>query len=64
MDIKEILALTPSERILLMEQLWDSLDPKEVKISKAQKAELDLRLDKLENTQFFTWEAVKRQLTK
>lgn len=44
---KDILSLSVPERILLVEDIWDSIAeiPDEVLLSEAQKQELDLRLD-------------------
>ncbi|MBI2354205.1 MAG: addiction module protein [Deltaproteobacteria bacterium] len=44
---KDILSLSVSERILLVEDIWDSIAeiPEEVPLSAAQKQELELRLD-------------------
>jgi putative addiction module component (TIGR02574 family) len=46
----DIAALTPEERLALLEQLWDSLAsrPEAVPLTYAQRAELDRRLDELE----------------
>lgn len=46
----DIAALTPEERLRLLEQLWDSLaaTPEAVPLTEAQRAELDRRLDDLE----------------
>jgi putative addiction module component (TIGR02574 family) len=46
----DIAALTPEERLSLLEQLWNSLaaTPEAVPLTKSQRAELDRRLDDLE----------------
>jgi len=46
----DIAALSPDERLSLLEQLWDSLarEPEAVPLTQAQRAELDRRLDDLE----------------
>jgi putative addiction module component (TIGR02574 family) len=46
----DIAALTPEERLSLLEELWDSLaaTPEAVSLTDAQRAELDRRLDDLE----------------
>ena len=46
----DITALTPEERLSLLEQLWDSLAarPEAVPLTQAQHEELDRRLDDLE----------------
>lgn len=43
----EILKLSVSERILLVEDIWDSIAeaPDEISLTKAQEQELDARLD-------------------
>ena len=62
----EIGRLSPTERLTLISQLWDSLDPKEVPLSEAQKNELDSRLASLEQdrSQAVTWAALKAELEK
>jgi putative addiction module component (TIGR02574 family) len=46
----DITKLTPAERLQLVEELWDSLcdAPEAVPLTEAQRAELDRRLDDLE----------------
>ena len=46
----DITALTPEERLDLLEQLWESLTPtpEDVPLTDAQRAELDRRLDDLD----------------
>jgi len=46
----DIAALTPEERLSLLEELWDSLvaTPDAVPLTDAQRAELDRRLDELD----------------
>jgi putative addiction module component (TIGR02574 family) len=46
----DIAALTPEERLSLLEQLWDSLiaTPEAIPLTEAQRDELDRRLDDLE----------------
>lgn len=48
----ELRALSPAERILLVEEIWDRIaaEPGNVPISDAHRAELDHRLDALEKT--------------
>ena len=45
-----LLALSPAERILLVEEIWDRIaaEPDLVPLSPAHRAELDRRLDALE----------------
>jgi putative addiction module component (TIGR02574 family) len=46
----DIAALTPEERLDLLEELWDSLAaaPEAIPLTEAQRDELDRRLDDLE----------------
>ena len=47
----DIEGLTPEERLVLLERLWESLAeyPEAVPLTDAQRAELDRRLDDLEH---------------
>jgi len=60
----ELNRLTPPERIELISQLWDSLEEAHLPLSAAQRAEVDQRLDSLEQDQRegITWEALKSEL--
>ena len=60
MSITEILDLSTAEKILLVEQIWDSLDSNELQITDAQKQELDRRIALDENGQmsWHTWSEV------
>ncbi len=59
-------SLTPAQRILLVEDLWDSLarDPSQVPVTDEQRAELDCRLAACEAdpTAGSTWDEVKQRL--
>jgi putative addiction module component (TIGR02574 family) len=44
----EIDRMTPSERLDLIEQLWDSLSNRDVPLSPAQETEIDRRLANLD----------------
>jgi putative addiction module component (TIGR02574 family) len=46
----ELRTLSPAERILLVEEIWDRIaaEPDSVPLSPAHRAELDRRLDELE----------------
>jgi putative addiction module component (TIGR02574 family) len=39
----DLLKLSPSERLLLAQDLWDSLNPEDIPLTDWQKAELDRR---------------------
>ncbi|MBI4580012.1 MAG: addiction module protein [Planctomycetes bacterium] len=45
--IAELLALSPAERVLLAEELWDSVaaSPDAIPVTDAQRRELDIRLE-------------------
>jgi putative addiction module component (TIGR02574 family) len=66
LDIREILKLSVSERIQLVEEIWDSIaaHPERLPVTGAQKAELDRRLaDYRANPgQGRTWEEVRDSL--
>ena len=65
-DLQEILKLSSSERILVIEKIWDSIDPKEIDVSESQKKELDQRLARYERgeTNFHSWASIKKDLRK
>lgn len=44
----ELVRLTPPERLALISQLWDSLEDEQVPLTASQRAELDRRLDTLD----------------
>lgn len=56
--------LSTSEKLLLVERLWDSLDKTTVALTDAQKLELDRRLEKHARGEgsYSTWEEVKQRL--
>lgn len=61
-----ISALSATERLRLIEKLWDSLcaDHAQIPVTDAQKAELDSRLDEIDagDTEGIPWEEVLRQI--
>jgi putative addiction module component (TIGR02574 family) len=60
----DVAALTPEERLELIEKLWDSLEETHVPLSSQQQSELTRRLDdmaKNPNDQV-TWEEVQRRV--
>lgn len=65
-DIKEILRLSVSERIQLVEEIWDSIasHPASLPVTEAQKVELDRRLAdyRADPNQGRTWEEVRDSL--
>jgi putative addiction module component (TIGR02574 family) len=60
----EIVRLTPPERIALIAQLWDSLQPDQVPLTTAQQAELERRLKSLDQDRQdgVTWAALRAEL--
>lgn len=64
MEIKNLSKYGNAEKIVLAEQLWDSVSKNEIEISDEVKKELDLRLENLENgkTELYTWDEVKKHL--
>jgi putative addiction module component (TIGR02574 family) len=60
----QIARLTPDERLVLIAQLWDSLDDHQVQLTPAQQVELERRLATLDHdrSQSVTWETLKEQL--
>jgi putative addiction module component (TIGR02574 family) len=58
--------LAPEERLQLIGDLWESLraQPEAVRLTEAQKAELDRRLDSLDrgSADVITWAEAKRRL--
>jgi putative addiction module component (TIGR02574 family) len=62
----DIATLTPEQRLELLEQIWDSLSahPEAVPLTRAQREELDRRLDELdaEGPTGIPWEEVYRRL--
>jgi len=64
MDINDFSKLSSSKRILLAQQLWDSVLDKEFEISDAIKSELDNRLTEHEkgNMKYFSREEINEKL--
>ena len=60
----ELARLTPPERLALISQLWDSLEADELPVTVAQQAELDCRLETLDQDRRngMTWAALKAEL--
>jgi putative addiction module component (TIGR02574 family) len=64
MEIKDLSKYGNAEKIVLAEQLWDSVSKNELDISDEVKNELDIRLENLENgkTELYSWEEIKMHL--
>jgi putative addiction module component (TIGR02574 family) len=66
MDIQEINKLSQSKRILLAQEIWDSIDGDSIELTDAIKKELDCRLErhKKGETKYYTLAEVKSMLAK
>jgi putative addiction module component (TIGR02574 family) len=66
MKIKDLDKYTNAEKILLTEELWESVSKKKLELSDAMKQELDRRISLVEEdkTEFYTWEDVKNYIRK
>ena len=66
MELKNLSKYSTAEKIILAEQLWDSVSKNEITISKQVEEELDLRLQILEEgkTEFYSLQEVKSHLNK
>lgn len=64
MEIKNLSKYSNAEKIVLAEQLWDSVSKNEIEISEEVERELDIRIKNLEEgkTELYTWEEVKNHL--
>ncbi len=64
MEIRNLSKYGTAEKILLAEELWDSVSKNELEISDAIKNELDIRLENLQNgkSELYTWEEIKLRL--
>jgi len=64
MKVKDLGKYSNAEKIILAEQLWDSVSKKDLEISDEIKTELDIRLKSFEEgkTQLYSWEEVKAHL--
>jgi putative addiction module component (TIGR02574 family) len=60
----ELTRLTPPERLALISELWDSLEDDQLPLTAAQTAELDRRLETLDQDRYegITWAALKAEL--
>ena len=66
MKIKDISKFSTAEKIVLAEQLWDSISKKDISITEEIKKELDYRLNLVEEgkTEIYSWEEIKANLEK
>lgn len=66
MKIKDLDKYTNAEKIVLAEELWESVSKENLELSDAIKLELDRRITLVEEdkTEFYTWEDVKNYIRK
>ena len=64
MEIKDLNKITTAEKIVLVEQLQDSVSKKDIALLSELKSELDFRLQKVEEgkAEYFTWQDVKKHI--
>ena len=60
----ELVRLTPPERLALISQLWDSIENEKLPLTVAQQAELDRRLETLDQDHLegVSWDQLKAEL--
>lgn len=63
-DIKEILKMSPSKRIILAQEIWDSVPEDSIEISQGIKEQLDnrLKLHRSNEMEYFTHDEIKKKL--
>jgi len=66
MEIKDLSKYSTAEKIILAEQLWDSISKKDIELSHEIQQELDVRLQLLEEgkTELYSMEEVKKYINK
>jgi len=66
MEIKDLSKYSIAEKIILAEQLWDSISKKDIELSHEIQQELDVRLQLLEEgkTELYSMEEVKKHIYK
>lgn len=63
-EYADLLNLSPSERLLLVQDLWDSLDAEDIPLTDSQKEELDRRKAAFQANPSCgrSWEEVQRRI--
>ena len=64
MEIKNLSKYSNAEKIVLAEQLWDSVSKKDLQISKEIQSELDIRLQNVQEgkSELYSWDEIKNHL--
>lgn len=62
--LNDIIKLSVPERLALLQKIWESIDEEDIKITPAQKKELDRRLKKMEagESKFYSWTEIRKSL--
>lgn len=65
-NLPEVRRMTPSEKLILVSELWNDLEahPPEIPVSRETIAELDRRMEhfRAHPEEFTTWEAVRQRI--
>lgn len=63
-EYADLLSLSPSERLLLVQDLWDTLDAEDIPLTDWQKEELDRRKAAFQSNPSSgrSWEEVQRRI--
>ena len=66
MEIKDLSKYSNAEKIILAEQLWDSVSKNEIELSSEIQQELEVRLQLLEEgkTELYSLEDIKKHINK
>jgi putative addiction module component (TIGR02574 family) len=64
MLLDEIMKLSPEERILLVEKIWDTLNPQDISIPQSHIAETRRRLEAIKRGEvsLSTWDEVRNRI--
>ena len=59
MRLIDVDALSPEEKLDLIDELWDSLDPCDTSLTSEQMEELDRRIEEADRGPLIAWDDVK-----
>jgi putative addiction module component (TIGR02574 family) len=63
MDLTEYKTLSTAEKILLVEEIWDSISDDKIALTKQQKDILNERIEEYKSTaKRTTWDAIKKKV--
>ena len=65
MSLQDILKMPPSDRLEIVEQIWESIKPEDIEIPIAQKEELDRRiaLHEAREAEWLSYKEMKARLS-